>query len=98
MKQGFYFERDGSYNEYEPSRKKPGIDDSFRLHFDAPIALQVANRMREEHQQEIARCVEAYRTLLEAGCLPGNRCFQMQKQINMKADRYVRKFKKTIRP
>lgn len=90
----FYFERDGSYNEYEPRRKKPRIDDSFRLNFETSIALQVSLKMEEQHQREIVRCVEAYRTLLEAGCLPGNRYRQMQRQINLKADRYVRKFNK----
>jgi len=93
-----YFEKDGSYNERVPRRTKPRIDDSFRLDFGRSIALQVSLKMSPEHQTEIVRCVEAYRTLLDAGCLPGNRYLQMQRQINLKADRYVRKFKKTNTP
>ena len=94
----FYFEEDGSYNEHEPRKTKPRIDDSFRLDFETSIALQVSLKMGEPQQREIVRCVEAYRTLRDAGCLPGNRYLQMQRQINLKADRYVRKFKKDTTP
>jgi hypothetical protein len=93
-----YFEKDGSYNEYIPRRRKPRIDDSFRLDFATRVTPQVANKMDPQQALEIVRCVDAYRTLRDAGCLPGNRYLQIQRQINLKADRYVRKFKKNQTP
>lgn len=93
-----YFEADGSYNEREPRRTKPRIDDSFRLDFATRVTPQVADKMSPPDQLEIVRCVEAYHTLLNAGCLPGNRYLQMRRQLDMKADRYVRKFKKAQTP
>jgi len=93
-----YFEKDGSYNERVPRRTKPRIDDSFRLDFATRITPQVADKMDPQQTLEIVRCVEAYRTLLDAGFLPGNRYLQMQRQINLKADHYVRKFKKNQTP
>jgi len=93
-----YFEKDGSYNEREPRRTKPRIDDSFRLDFATWVTPQVEGKMSPQDQLEIVRCVDAYHTLRDAGCLPGNRYLQMQRQINLKADRYVRKFKKAQTP
>ena len=93
-----YFEKDGSYNEREPRRTKPRTDDSFRLDFEHSIAVQVSLKMDEHHQREIVRCAEACRVLHNAGCLPGNHLAKMQRRINLKADRYVRKFKKDTTP
>lgn len=88
-----YFEKDGSYNEYVPKKRKPPAP-RFTLDWTKPLPAQVADRVSAFDYPIIDGIDRAMRVLEAQGILPGNRVFAARRQVELKVEAMIRRFAK----
>lgn len=93
MKPYGYFEPDGSYNEREYHKPKPRPP-QFAVSFDTPIADQLLGRIDAKDGHLLDDMVVAMKFLRTNGGLPETVEKRVRKQITLKAERCVAKFRK----
>jgi hypothetical protein len=87
-----YFEKDGSYNERHHKRSKP--QSRLTLDFGRLLSEQLAGKISPKQGNILDIMQEAYGNLEGYGALPGNRGRAVERQIEMKAERFIRAFAK----
>ena len=92
-----YFESDGSYNERYFEKRKPQPE-RLNLWFDRPIAEQLQGRIFPEDGMLLDEMVVAMKFLCKNGALPDSRGRAVERQICLKAERCIAKFRKHTLP
>ena len=95
MKPQAYFEKDGSYNERRYVKPKPRRWELV-LNFDRTMESQLSKVMLPEDIEKMETMRDAYLSLREKGCFPGNHGRRMEKQITMKGEQFIKRFIKAF--